>query len=293
MKGRSDDVVDARIVFWGMPGAGKSTNLATIHSKLRPDHRGRLETIPTRLDPTVGYEVLPIELGEIAGVRTRIHVVAVPGGAEHASTRKQLLDEVDGVVLVVDSRRDCIDDNLASFEELRAALTAYGKRLDELPLVIQYNKQDLSDPFAMEELHRKLEVKGAAVFESVASEGTGVLQTLSTISKRVVRTLRGSAPPPAPEPQTAPRLDTPTRPLPQTPEAGADTDEDALIARAQAILDPSWPADESGEGWRLLSAGTPVVEGASTLALPLVLADPEGRELRLRLTVSLDSESGD
>jgi hypothetical protein len=56
---------------------------------------------------------------------------------------------------------------------------------------LQYNKCDLSDPFALEELHRKLNVNGAAVFEAVATENSGVLQTLSTLSKHVIRSLRG------------------------------------------------------------------------------------------------------
>jgi len=198
--------VNARILYWGAPGAGKSTNLQAIHARLRPDHRGPLEEVPTRVDPSVSYERLGIELGQIAGQRTRIQIVAVPGAPEHAVTRKQLLDRVDGVVFVVDSTPARIDDNLASFDELRTALHAYGRRLEDLPLVVQYNKRDGADPFVLEELHRKLEVGNAAVFEAVASGGTGVLQTLTTISKRVVRTLReprhsaSESVPPTPDP---------------------------------------------------------------------------------------------
>src|SRR5262249_8713731 len=197
--------VNARIVYWGIEGSGKSTNLQAIHAKLRPDHRGRLEQLPTRLDPTAVYDRLPIELGEIAGVRTRIQIVAVPGASEHAPTRKQLLDRVDGVVFVVDARRERIDENVVAFEELRSALGAYGRRLEQVPLVVQYNKQDLSDPYVLEELHRKLDVRGAAVFEAVAREGAGVLQTLTTISKRVVRTLREKGVVPTPRSPSPPR----------------------------------------------------------------------------------------
>src|SRR5690606_35813674 len=180
----SPRVVDARIAYWGIEGAGTSSNLRGTHAKLRPDHRGKLEQVPTRLDPTVCYERLPIELGEIAGVRTRIQILGVPGGAEHAPTRKALLDRVDGLVFVVDARRERIDENVAALEELRSALAAYGRSLEDVPLVVQYNHQDQSDAFVLEELHRKLDVRGAAAFEAVASEGVGVLQTLTTISKR-------------------------------------------------------------------------------------------------------------
>jgi signal recognition particle receptor subunit beta len=185
--GREGTEVRARIVYWGIEGSGKSTNVQVIHSKLRPDHRGELQTVPTRLDPSVSYHALPIELGRIGGVRTRIQIIAVPGAPEHAPTRKQLLDQVDGIVFVVDTQRDRIEENVASLEELRTALTSYGRDLEEIPLVIQYNKRDKSDPYALEELHRKLSMRGVAAFESVASSGTAVLQTLTTISKRVIR----------------------------------------------------------------------------------------------------------
>ena len=182
--------VNARIVYWGAAGSGKTANLRMIHAKLRSDHRGELREVPTRIDPSVCYEMLPIELGEIAGVRTRIQIIAVPGGPEHGPTRKQLLDKVDAVVFVVDAQRDRIDANVACFEELRRALAAYGRALESVPIVIQYNKRDLADPFALEELHRKLDIRGAGAFEAVATEGTGVLQTLTTISKRVIRARR-------------------------------------------------------------------------------------------------------
>jgi signal recognition particle receptor subunit beta len=182
--------VNARIVYWGAPGSGKTANLRMIHAKLRSDHRGELREVPTRLDPSVSYEMMPIELGEIAGVRTRIQIIAVPGGPEQGPTRKQLLDKVDAIVFVVDAQRDRIDANVACFEELRRTLAAYGRALESVPMVIQYNKRDLADPFALEELHRKLDIRGAGAFEAVATEGTGVLQTLTTVSKRVIRARR-------------------------------------------------------------------------------------------------------
>jgi signal recognition particle receptor subunit beta len=337
-------VVDARIVYWGIEGAGTSTNLRVVHARLRPDHRGPLEQVPTRLDPSVCYERLPIELGEIAGVRTRIQIVAVPGGPEHAPTRKALLDRVDGLVFVVDARRERIDENVAALEELRSALAAYGRPLEEVPLVVQYNKQDLSDAYVLEELHRKLDVRGAAAFEAVATEGTGVLQTLTTISKRVVRTLReareaqAAAPAPAvavapPRPLAPPPLAEPApaalarraRPAPgplpdleaEALSSGEEFDaRDEAIDRAAGLLDASWPEAsayplETDAGispgragrfgldvtaphgappgdWRIVSTGAAEPSGPRGLVVPLVLADAEGRELRLRLSLALD-----
>jgi signal recognition particle receptor subunit beta len=183
-------LVNARIVFWGVDGSGKTANLQAIHAKLRPDHRGEMRDVSTALDPTVTFEELPIELGEIAGVRTQIRLIAVPGGPEQQHTRKQILDEVNGIVFVVDSQRERLDENIACLAELRDLLAAYGRKLEDVPFVVQYNKRDLADAYFMEDLHRKLAPGDAPVFETVATEMSGVLQTLSTISKRVIRSLR-------------------------------------------------------------------------------------------------------
>jgi signal recognition particle receptor subunit beta len=239
--GREGTEVKARIVYWGIEGSGKSTNVQVIHSKLRPDHRGELQMVPTRLDPTVTYDALPIELGQIGGVRTRIQILTVPGAAEHAPTRKQLLDQVDGVVFVVDTQRDRIEENISSLEELRASLAAYGRALEEIPLVVQYNKRDQSDPYVLEELHRKLSMQSAAAFEAVATSGTGVLQTLTTISKRVIRHLRKRS---VVDPATAPVAEsTPFQPAP--PPGMSQILETAIALPGEPTPSQEDGADES------------------------------------------------
>ena len=186
-----ESAVNARILYWGIDGAGKTANLQSIHRKLRTDHRGEIQREATLIDPAVEYESLAIELGEVGGLKTRIQMIAVPGGSDQAPTRKQLLDQVDGIVMVVDSREERIEENASSLSELSEMLLDYGRQLEDVPLVLQYNKRDLSDPYAIEVLHRKLGMNGVAVFEAVATENSGVLQTLSTLSKHVIRSLRG------------------------------------------------------------------------------------------------------
>jgi signal recognition particle receptor subunit beta len=184
---------NARIVYWGIPRSGKRSSLEQVARKLRSDHRGEIRDVPTRIDPTASYTVLPIELGDIGGIRTRIEIVSVPSEPQQAPTRKQLLDQADGIVFVVDSQRQCIDANLAALEELRKGLHAYARNLEDVPFIVQYNKRDLSDPYVIDELHRRLDVGSATVFETIATDGTGILQVLSTISKKVIRTLRESS----------------------------------------------------------------------------------------------------
>ena len=346
--------VNARIVYWGAAGAGKATNLRAIHRKLRPDHRGKLEAVPTRLDPSVCSHRLPIELGEIAGVKTRIQIIAVPGGPEQAPTRKQLLDRVDGIVFVVDARRERIDDNVAALEELRGALAAYGRALESVPLVVQYNRQDQSDPFVLEELHRKLDVQGRRRLRGhrrrrhgraadahhdlearreAAARGRpgGAGRTAGRAPSRVARAGPESAPvaPPAAVapaagagrvracadsgPCAAPSgRDTrgPRRPraAPRSPPTcEAEDERDDAVARAQGLLDASWheevavldtplgdtplPSPDAlfdDDGWQLVEAGLAEIVGTRAIAVPVVVADGLGHELRFRLTVSLE-----
>jgi hypothetical protein len=318
--------VNARIVYWGVEGAGKRTNLRVIHAKLRPDHRGELRELPTRLDPTVSYCMLPIELGEVGGVRTRIQVLSAPSGAEQAPTRKQLLDRVDGVVFVADARRERLAENLASFEELRSALAAYGRSPERVPLVIQYNKRDLSDPFALEELHRKLGLRGVAAFEAVAKDGGAVLQTLTTISKRVIRHRREEtereaaaapaapvrpSPPPGttqflvrmaePEPEPVPALERGGL-APELLAAPQEEDDAAdAAAAAEALFEPSFreatqaaaaEPEVSLAPDRLLqveSLGVPSLAGPTSVRVPVRVRDAKGRTREIALRIQIEA----
>ena len=235
--------VNARIVLWGIEGSGKTTTLETIHAKLREDLRGDLRREPTRLDPTVTYEALPIALGEVGGVGTRIDLIAVPGAPDQAMTRKQLLDEVDGIVLVLDCSPAGILENGPAIEELQHSLEAYGRRLDALPLVLQYNKRDIGDSFAIEDLHRQIGFDQAAVFETIATTGHGILPTLTTISKHVVRARRGAggelaadAAPSVPIPEATEASDQPLlQPEAEAGEISADPPEIELEPILEAV----------------------------------------------------------
>jgi len=307
--------VNARILYWGAPGAGKVTNLRNVAARLRPDHRGEMRSVPTRIDPTVTYTLIPIELGEIGGMRTCIEMVAVPGQPEQAPTRKQLLDEVDGIVFVADSRSERIEENLASLEELRKALADYARPIEEVPLVIQYNKRDLADAYAIDELHRRIALPGVTVFEAVASEGTGILQTLSTISKKVIRALREQSltnqtpPARAPQPLSPPPASQP----PPPPQSASERMEEAILAEpmhvesagieadafaARSLLEQHAPHDidemaraagaRIGRDLCIVSVGEATRADERSVRVPLVLGDAEGETSTLILTVRLD-----
>ena len=318
--------VHARILLWGLAGAGKTTTLQTIHGKLREDLRGEIQKHPTRLDPTVQYESLSISLGDVGGVATEIEIIAVPGADDQNMTRKQLLDEIDGVVLVLDCAPERIEDNIAAFEELEASLGDYGRNLEDCPIVLQYNKRDLADPFAIEDLHRRLDVSQAAVFETIATTGHGVLPTLTTISKHVVRahrspTAEGSTPVPATAEATVPSYEDMQETAGSEALGTHSVLEDAILAEADGEglddrtepidldfaappLQPDWhstsdaggPSDPPakpdsvlGADLRIVSVGQAAVDAEGGVQLPLVLGDEEGQTRPVVLSLRLDS----
>jgi signal recognition particle receptor subunit beta len=185
--------VSANIVYYGPAGAGKTATLEFIHRKLRADLRGKLTRVPTQLDPTVSYELIPVELGEIKGLRTRFQIASVPGDPIHGPTRKTLLRDVDGIVFVADSRADSTEANLECLKDLEENLGAYGRALADIPLVFQWNRSDDPGALTSEALDRKLNAHGAESFQTVATDGTGVLQALTTITKLILRRLRADS----------------------------------------------------------------------------------------------------
>jgi len=298
--------VNTCILYWGIRGAGKRSCLEQVASKLRPDHRGEKQEVPTRSERGETYPVLPIELGKVGGVRTRIDMVVALGGAEHASLRRQLLDRADGVVFVVDARPECTDANIAALEELRKGLEAGARRLEETPLVVQYNKRDLSDGYAIDEVHRRMQLGDVATIESVASEGSGVLEGLSTISKMVVRALREQSlvlhdrEPEAEEAAAQPAafsaplaMERAIRSEAGQPEAGAI---DSEVLAAQTFFEAGreaapLPGHEvaNDPSLHIVSVGEATQKDAATLRVPLVLGDEQGTSTRIELSIRIEA----
>jgi len=97
---------------------------------------------------------------------------------------------VDGVVFVADSQREMINGDMESLKNLMDNLSSYGKKLEELPFVLQYNKRDLRNASPVAELDTALNFLHVPTFEAVAPTGRGVTETLVGISRMVFAHLR-------------------------------------------------------------------------------------------------------
>jgi hypothetical protein len=148
-------------------------------------------SLATQTDRTLFFDFLPIDLGSISGFTTRFQLYTVPGQVYYQTTRKLVLQGADGVVFVADSQARQLDENIESMQDLHANLAEQGVDVRAMPLVIQYNKQDLPPEIVtpVPELDEALNFRGVPSFAADALHGPGVFETLRGISEQVLRRL--------------------------------------------------------------------------------------------------------
>lgn len=181
--------INCKLVYYGTGLGGKTTNLEYIYSKVNPETRGKMISLATETDRTLFFDFLPIDLGAVRGFKTRFHLYTVPGQVYYNASRKLILKGVDGIIFVADSQDHRAEANLEAMHNLYENLDAYGYDLASIPFVVQYNKRDLNDILPVEELRAELNPGGVPEFESIATDGQGVFDTLKAVSKLVVKTL--------------------------------------------------------------------------------------------------------
>ena len=233
--------VNAKVVYYGPGMSGKTTNLEIVHQRAPSNNRGDLTSISTDGDRTLFFDFMPLDLGTVAGMRTCFQIYTVPGQVYYNSTRKLVLQGVDGVVFVADSSAAMIEENLESLRNLEQNLNEYGKSLANVPHVIQFNKRDLPDAMPVEELNRLLNPHNAPFFEAVANSGQGVFPTLKALAARVLETIHNGSRSGTPQPGTPmPQAAAPAAQAPisaaKTGFYGAPTTSPAAMAAAQRAL---------------------------------------------------------
>ena len=185
--------INCKIVYYGPGLCGKTTNLQFIYKKTNPDSKGKMISLATETERTLFFDFLPLSLGEIRGFKTRFHLYTVPGQVFYDASRKLILKGVDGIVFVADSQLERMEANLESFDNLKTNLIEQGYSLGNIPYVVQYNKRDLPNAAPVDEMRKLLNSNGVPDFESVATEGTGVFETLKAVAKLVLIELKKGA----------------------------------------------------------------------------------------------------
>ena len=181
--------ITCKIVYYGPGRSGKTTNLQYVYSQVPADRKGRMVSLATQTDRTLFFDFLPLDLGTISGFATKFQLYTVPGQIYYNATRKLVLRGADGVVFVADSQREQFEENIESLRNLHENLLEQGFDIREMPLVLQYNKQDLPGVCPPEELEDALNFRNVPSYGAAAVSGTGVFDTLRAISDLVLKSL--------------------------------------------------------------------------------------------------------
>lgn len=185
-----------KIVYYGPGRSGKTTNLHYIYDRVPVARRGAMVSLATQNERTLFFDFLPLDLGTVSGFKTRFQLYTVPGQIYYRTTRKLVLHGADGVVFVADSQRQQMEANLESLRDLHEVLAEQGVDARGLPVVMQYNKQDLPRELigSPDELDEALNFRAVPSFAADALVGTGVFETLRRTSELVLRRLGATAP---------------------------------------------------------------------------------------------------
>ena len=183
--------ITCKIVYYGPGRSGKTTNLQYIFGRVPEPRRGRMVSLATHGDRTLFFDFLPLDLGTISGFQTRFQLYTVPGQSYYNATRRLVLQGADGVVFVADSQARRFEENLESLQNLHENLLGQGVDVRQLPVVFQYNKQDLPSELVLDQpaLDDALNFRAVPSFGADALHGAGVFETLKGVSELVLRRL--------------------------------------------------------------------------------------------------------
>jgi small GTP-binding protein len=178
--------IQAKIVYYGPGRSGKTTNLDYVFKRSAKHIDSNMVTLNTREGHTLFFDYLPFDIGVINGYDLKVQLYTVPGQSKYRATRRVLLRGADGIVFVADAMAVRRAENITSLQNLKVDLAHYKKRIEQIPLVIQYNKMDLLGKgiplLSAETLEKDLNrIPNTPSFAASAWIGKNVLATLKKI----------------------------------------------------------------------------------------------------------------
>lgn len=165
----------AEIVYYGPGLCGKTTTLEQIEANVAGTRLVREDTEGER---TVFFDLLPITVPLPGGWSLQYNIKTVPGQVQYVRARQQNLLDPDAVVFVADSHYLRQEANVVAMDDLRRTLEANGRSILEVPVILQYNKQDLPDILSWDRMQELLNPLDWPAFASIARERRGILPPL-------------------------------------------------------------------------------------------------------------------
>jgi signal recognition particle receptor subunit beta len=258
--------INAKIVYFGPAGSGKSTTLNYIYSRIKPSLRGELKNIPAGTDNLLFFDFSPFEAPLPNGYRVRLHVYTLTGNVTNPATWKMTLKGTDGIMLMINPAAEYAAEARESVAQLRDFLSAYGVGLHETPALLQLNNFSRNThPDEAIKIATALDLSTLETCFSNAATGEGLLEALTTLSRQLLDRVTVNTESAEATASPAPSLKT------ESPEPAHEEVSDNHNQPSVALM--------SGDG----SAG------ASTIRIPLELT-MNGIQRRIVVTVNVALE---
>jgi len=171
-------------VYFGPALSGKTTSIKALFSDFGKGEE--VCSIESTVERTLffDYGVVTFQNQEWT---LKIHIYTTTGQDFYFITRPITLKAVDGVIFVIDSQEEVYDRNLTSWQEL---LSYFNDTLDDLPLIIAFNKQDLDDKFNSIEFLKEIgyyKYKNIDTRYTSAKKREGILDCFEDILRLILK----------------------------------------------------------------------------------------------------------
>lgn len=278
--------INAKIVYFGHEGAGKGTSLRYVYDRIKPTLRGELKSLPTAGSTLLFFDFTPFEQPVLDGYRIRFHIYTLHGRVANPAAWKMTLKGTDGLVFVTDAAAEGLPAAQQSLSQLRCFLNSYGVGLDDIPLVLQLNKADRTGRLSAAEAASALGLAERDTCLTTALTGDGVLEALTTLSRRIISGFRERNDLPPGEAAVADigleSADEALQPVGTTVAAQPPCE----VGPVTQFVPEEAPLPAGDAGLRVSVAETGVSVEEGSLRIPLEVAYPGGMR-RLVVTVSV------
>ena len=175
--------ISTKLVFFGPAMSGKTTSVKWLFSRFGDEKK--LESIETTTGRTLFFDFGYLSLG-MGDWDVKANVWTATGQDYYAGTRSTVLAGSDGIILVFDSQREYVKNNIESWNEIRGF---FGNKLgNEIPLIICLNKMDIPGVINSDEMKKLLSLDGGTlVYETIATTGQNIVEAFQSLLIQVFR----------------------------------------------------------------------------------------------------------
>jgi GTPase SAR1 family protein len=182
-------VLTATLLIVGARGVGKTALLRTVRERVPASRHRDSPAAGAVPDPLLDW--LALDLGNIGGWRVHVDLFAVAGTRNYDATRRLLLADTDGLLVLADSQASRLEDNAAVLRTLTEQLVDREGTPRDVPRVFCWTKQDLPEELILssEALNAALNPHGDPAFRTAVLKGEGVLEALHALVTLMMRRL--------------------------------------------------------------------------------------------------------